>query len=357
MTVLAVRRAQELCEFCPKMCRFACPVSEVTHREALTPWAKVSLAAMTARAPDASAAQAFAGCTGCLRCSVYCAHDNDVPSVLYAARAATVRAGVAPEAFASLPGAFSRQGHAEERDLAAVHRALEAGAQPAGAGALLFPGCDALAQGGELARLALQVSARLRAPLTLAPEEALCCGLKLREGGHPELYSAHRSRLRRALGAQKKPLSLVFLQPACAQDWDLPEGSVVEHITTYLARALVALPEELRPAPLPESLVFHDPCQLARGLQEVTAPRALLAASVRDLREPLRSGVDTSCCGAGGLLPRSMPEAAQAMAQARRAELGPQAVSCSPACSAALGAEELLSVLARWLAQQQGATP
>ena len=41
-----LRRALELCEFCPKMCRFACPVSEATGREALTPWGKVSLAAL-----------------------------------------------------------------------------------------------------------------------------------------------------------------------------------------------------------------------------------------------------------------------------------------------------------------------
>src|SRR5438067_1717306 len=62
--VTALQRAQELCEYCPKMCRFACPVSEAARREALTPWAKVSLAALSAREPDAAAALAFAGCTG-----------------------------------------------------------------------------------------------------------------------------------------------------------------------------------------------------------------------------------------------------------------------------------------------------
>jgi hypothetical protein len=46
-----------------------------------------------------------------------------------------------------------------------------------------------------------------------------------------------------------------------------------------------------------------------------------------------------------------MPTVAAEMAQARKAELGPGAVSCSPACSAALGAEEVVSVLARWLNQ------
>jgi Fe-S oxidoreductase len=135
--------------------------------------------------------------------------------------------------------------------------------------------------------------------------------------------------------------------------WQLPDGSRVEHITSYLARALIALPERSRPPPLAleAPLAWHDPCELARGLCELTAPRALLSAAVGDFREPSRSGTDTSCCGAAGLLPRTMPETARKLAEQRRGELGGPAVTASPACSAALGATEIVSILARWLAQ------
>ena len=355
MTLAAVRRAQELCEFCPKMCRFACPVSEATGREALTPWGKVSLAALVGRQPDAAAALAFAGCTGCHRCAVYCAHDNDVPAILYAARATAVRAGVAPQAWTGLPARFSAQGHGETQDLAAVFAGLRTGHGDA----LLFPGCDALASGGAEARDALFVAKALGAPLGLVPEGALCCGLKLQEAGHPELSAAHASRVRGLLG-RSKPVHLVFLAPSCAQSvaehWDLPEGSSVEHVTSYLARALAALPERSRPPPLPETFVWHDPCALARGLRELTAPRALLAAAVDDFREPPRSGVDTSCCGAGGLLPRTLPEVAAKLADERKAELGGPCATSSPACAAALDATELVSILARWLGTPSGDT-
>ncbi len=366
---MTLRRAQELCLACPKMCSFACPVSDATSREALTPWGKVSLAALSGRSPDASAALAFAGCTGCHRCAVYCAHDNDVPSILYAARAAAVRAGTAPAAFSDLPVRFAALGHSETADLAAAHARLRTGHGDA----LLFPGCDALAQGGEEARDALFVAKELGAPLGLVPEGALCCGQKLVEGGHPELHAAHLGRVRALLARPRQPVHLVFLQPGCArsvlESWGLPEGSRVEHLTSYLARALAALPDRSRPPPLEESLVWHDPCELARGLRELTAPRALLAAAVKDFREPERSGVDTSCCGAGGLLQRTMPEVAAQLAAGRRAELDAAAssaaalppaaaapapaaaVTSSPACAAALGAAEVVSVLARWLAQ------
>jgi Fe-S oxidoreductase len=149
----------------------------------------------------------------------------------------------------------------------------------------------------------------------------------------------------------------VFLQPGCAHSvqerWQLPDGSRIEHITSHLARALAALPERSRPPPLAEAqLAWHDPCELARGLCELTAPRALLSAALGDFREPARCGTDTSCCGAAGLLPRTMPDTARKLAEERRAELGGPAVTSNPACSAALGATEIVSILARWLSQE-----
>src|SRR5207237_5415655 len=81
--------------------------------------------------------------------------------------------------------------------------------------AMLFAGCDALAEGGDAARAALAVARELGAPLELAPETALCCGLKLVEAGHPAEFAAHAARVREALGTG--PLDLVFLTPGCAR--------------------------------------------------------------------------------------------------------------------------------------------
>lgn len=382
--LVGLRRAQELCEFCPKLCRFACPVSEATGREALTPWGKVSLAALSGASPEPSAALAFAGCTGCLRCQQYCAHQNDVPTTLYAARAAAVRAGSAPAAWTSLAARFVAAGHGEPQDLAAAHRALAEGeaaravsqavrglpAAPLEKRALLFVGCDALAAPaarGTVAADALFAARALGAPLQLAPVAALCCGLKLVEGGHPELFAAHASRVRSVLleGLDKGPApQLVFLSPGCAravrERWPkagvpLPPRSTVEHITSYLARALVKNPGAARPQ-LKLAMAYHDPCELARGLIEITAPRALLARALEGgALEPERCGVETSCCGAGSLLPRTLPEVAQAMAKERRAELalcGAPVVTAAPGCAAALGADDVVSVVARWLAQE-----
>jgi len=333
------------------MCRSFCPVSEATRREALTPGAKVSLAALSGGTPQAGAALAFAGCTGCSRCTDECEHDNDVAGILFGARATAVRAGVAPAAWTDLPLRFAQRGHGEEADLAAIRRRI-----PSSRGeAILLAGCEALARGGQVVRDALFAAEKLGVPLALAPEPVLCCGRKLLEGGHPEMEKAHAARVRGSLVRPRRPVHLVFLDPGCAagvlEDWPLPAGSRVEHVTTYLFRLLGAMPESDRPPRLPETAVFHDPCALARKLRETAAPRALLAAAVRDVRDPAHSGADTSCCGASGLLPRSMPEVARRIADDRRGELGQGAVTASPGCAAALGASEVVSVLARWLAQ------
>ncbi|MFL5361303.1 MAG: (Fe-S)-binding protein [Myxococcales bacterium] len=350
-----LRRAAELCEFCPKMCRFSCPVSEATSREALSPWGKVSLAALCGDSPPPPAAEAFAGCTGCFRCQSYCAHANDVPRVLYAARASSVRAGTGLPAWNDVAARFARSGHAKDEDLLAVRRSIQQPSQAAPQ-AILFAGCDALAQGGELVQAALAVARELGAPLELAPEGALCCGLELVEAGHPDEFAAHAKRVRSALGP--RPAKLVFLSPGCAraarERWPaLPSGSTVEHVTTYLARAIATRSDHLadRP-PLPISVVWHDPCELSRGLAELTAPRALLALAVEEVREPVRTGADTSCCGAAGLLPRSLPAVAEGIAAQRRAELdacGAAPVTASPACARALSATDLVVLVSRWL--------
>ena len=379
----ALRRAAELCEFCPKMCRFACPVSETAQREAWTPWGKVSLATLTAglgRAPEFSAAAAFHACTGCLRCQEYCAHKQDVPTLLFAARAAAVRSGTAPAASRTIEQKFADRGHSQDGDplaalhalqaLAAVQREADAAQSPPTADRpaallpILMAGCEALAAASPVAREALEASRALGAPLEVAPEAALCCGRQLLEAGHTEAFAAHARRVCDALvQPEGAPPHLVFLQPACARTVrdryethgaSLPAGTVVEHVTTHLARSL-ALRPDLRARPkLPGPVAYHDPCALARGLGETEAPRSLLAAAVEGgVREAVRCGRDASCCGAGGLFPETFPAVAAAIAAERKAELAEThapAVTASPCCSSALGVPDVVTLIARWLA-------
>lgn len=66
-----------------------------------------------------------------------------------------------------------------------------------------------------------------------------------------------------------------------------------------------------------ETLVYHDPCYLARGVRLTEEPRQILAA-IPDVRlvEMERNRERAKCCGAGGGIRRAKPEVSIAMARA-----------------------------------------
>ena len=101
-STLADQRAiHETCAFCPKLCRFACPVAEAEARETVTPWGLMTRADDVRRgalALDRDTAESWAHCTGCGRCTQICKHDNPVATALFAARAEAVAQTVAPAA-------------------------------------------------------------------------------------------------------------------------------------------------------------------------------------------------------------------------------------------------------------------
>jgi Fe-S oxidoreductase len=74
----------------------------------------------------------------------------------------------------------------------------------------------------------------------------------------------------------------------------------VEHHSQFLARMIQAGRLRL-PSGREATVVFHDPCYLARGNGETDAPRQVLGAlSQIQLKEMPRHGQQAFCCGAGG---------------------------------------------------------
>ena len=49
-----------------------------------------------------------------------------------------------------------------------------------------------------------------------------------------------------------------------------------------------------------DKVTFHDPCNLSRGMNEVSAPRTAINASCSNFNELEENGKNTLCCGAGG---------------------------------------------------------
>jgi Fe-S oxidoreductase len=355
LPVLEERRSSlEKCVFCPKLCRTACPVSNAEPRETITPWGKMSVAWMAAHGDvpvDRSHAAPAWACTGCYACRELCDHRNPVADVLLDARAAFQSRGVAPEGARRVVDRFAR--HDEEaRALARGLLARETGAVGiAGdvrARTALLVGCGYLRHAPTEAMHAVEAAAIVAgrpAYAGLALVDA-CCGLPLRMAGDFDGFRAHARSVVRSLEASGVERVLVA-DAGCAlalrrrypdAGVDLPPGVNVEPLVAAVARWLSsrrAPPERGAPhsgeriralsaadedgsTGRDESVFWHDPCALGRGLGVYDAPRLVLARALGRPPGELPSAREHALCsGAGGLLPSTMPDVARAIARTR----------------------------------------
>lgn len=352
------RQAYATCAYCPKVCRFACPVSDATHNEALSTWGKMSEAHRVTQGLttlDASGAQGLYACTGCMRCRSYCRHENEVGFALFDARERALQARVAPPGAESTARRFSEHQNPFGRSLAAeVSR--HAAASPADVP--FFPGCSSLAKRPELVEDALAVGRALEVPLGVTAVSERCCGYPLYAAGDIKGFVAHAKRMASSL----EPLpELVVLDPGCAYTFKVvyPRHGVevrapVKTVYERFAAKLEAAPKK---APLPEKVAYHDACHLGRGLGQYEEPRRLLRAAVSEVAEAPDSREEGGCSGGGGLLPRTLPESSVAIALRQAGRVAPSGETVVTACPtsrrmferAGRKSEDVLSLVRRWL--------
>ena len=311
--MLATRRRElETCTYCPKLCRAACPVSNVEPRETLIPWGKMSNAFFLARGDvphDAEHAATAWACTGCMACRERCDHENDVAGTLGDARAASFGAGVAPAEARRVAASFTRHAAKAARAIDAIAARVPS---VSARGTPVLVGCSYARGLPDVAEHALAAAAKL-VDGPVRPVRA-CCGQPLRDAGDLAGFRvAQRSLEAELAGAER----VIAVDPGCAATLraagERPVTLLVELAAQSLAR--------LQPVASDLPLRYHDPCRLARGLGIVDEPRAVLTriTGVRPGELP-RSREKTACSGGGGQLHATMPLASRAIARARRDE-------------------------------------
>jgi len=337
------RAALEMCGYCPKLCRSACPVSEAEGSEALIPWGKMSMTWYAARgelAVDRDVAALAWGCTGCFACRERCEHQNPVAETLVAARAVHHAHAHAPRGSTAALARFE----ARRERLAARARELDGGVEGSTA---LVVGCGYLGLRGPEANDIVTATRGLLGAVSVLRG---CCGLVAREAGDPERADVLRAALLAEAGGRR----LVVADAGCALALrDAGATTLAEVAATRLGRLG-------RVAGLAGPVRYHDPCRLARGLAVQAEPRAILERALgQKPAEFVHSRSETACSGAGGLLPFTFPRAARSIARTRlREHDGLGGGTVVTACASSLrwlrlgGAtvQDLASVIARSLA-------
>ena len=297
LPVLAdVAAPAEHCSYCPKMCRFACPVAEATGKESVTPWGIDRVISAMARGEQLSPEEQLPvwACTGCRQCAGACVPGLDLPTHVRAARAAA----------AEPPGIEAAAGV----DVA-PHDALAAGATP-GADILIFPGCrseDGAALAGMLAAADVAYS-------VVAGES--CCGARDADIGRQEDALVRLAAVREQMAGAGR---IVVADPHCAR-W-LAVDAHDERVVTLPAFLAEVVPKLAFAADV-QQVAWHDPCWLGRGMVEYAASRAVVAAaSGAPVAEPEHT-LDRSWCTGGGMgYPQADPDGAAEILRRRAAEL------------------------------------
>jgi len=87
------------------------------------------------------------------------------------------------------------------------------------------------------------------------------------------------------------------------------------HTSEYFEQLSITEPKAKKP-----EVYYHDPCYLARYEQVIEEPRRLLSR-VAVVKEFAWNKSDTECCGGAGMLPKTMPSAADDMSRRRLREI------------------------------------
>lgn len=360
LPALALRRALlSRCVRCGA-CRAVCPSFLLDHRESLSARGRMAMVDAVL-AGNLSLSSVFrdrlATCTGCMACEAACASGVPVTEIIQAAReeavaesgpgliagavAAALKHPSALNALAWLAPLVLRAGRAAVLTGPAQGRKVR-GARAAGPrrrGRLLFfPGCAVTALQHDVGRAAVAVLAACGYDVVV-PDGLVCCGRPLLSLGDRKAAEELMARNRAVIAATAAD-AVVTACASCGltfqreyhklQTSSGPESGRILDIHEVLAGSLSDL--ELDSAGL--RITWHDPCHLGRGQGLAGRSRAVLKAlpgiELVEMEDPDR------CCGFGGVMRATHPEASQAMGRAKArnvAATGADAVVTGcPAC-------------------------
>jgi Fe-S oxidoreductase len=310
-----LQSAMAACSTCPKMCRHACPTAQASSRESRTPSAKSTLGHLWEAGHltlDDDLRQAFYDCCHCGLCQEYCEVDGvDMIAQTRHLRARLVAENAAHPAITAWAAIVSETGLPPGTDPGILaHFTVDA---PAARTVILMGMAAARWDPDVIAAVLAQAGQRQEAVATLGALETPTGG-EAWDLGLVDLARSQAQTLCDKLdtGPWER---VVCLDPADAltlqQDWPalgVILSKPVVTLTVWLAENPVFYTETW------ERIAFHDTSALARGLNEVDGPRALIRASGAELVEPLYHGKESRCCGGDGGLPVTNPALADAIA-------------------------------------------
>ncbi|HUT54501.1 MAG TPA: (Fe-S)-binding protein [bacterium] len=268
--------------------------------------------------PSAQAAQVAMNCLMCGACAAACPPGFDINAFVRDLRDHLVGAGFyANDAHRKLVENLRRAGNPWGRGISRAELPAFTGEQEL----LVWRGCRERMRDEVMPAVAKVLDAA-QVRWGVLPDEP-CCGAPGLELGDRGWFEAQAERVIAAINGSGAG-RVLFLCPHCAAavgaDYPLLVGDVeAEPVTLPALFAELVGDERIMLTGGPEQTVtYHDPCKLARWLEEVDSAREVLGAMEGvELVEMERSGEWGWCCGSGGVMAAVAPELAAFTARER----------------------------------------
>jgi len=320
------------CRFC-WMCRHLCPVGLATGKESNTPRAKALLLDMEQKGTVEMSvyAEEMFHCALCASCASHCETGYEPPVYIREARRNIVANGLAPDYVMNV-----------------IDKLMAADAEtqkPASetADVLVYIGAHGIETAKEMAEAFGSVLTKAGVTyMTLTAEPADGNELYDLIGETAEVKAVAKKCVDAINGTGAK--KVVVLNPSAARmflqeypAWGLDLAAEVVTATAFAAELLKEGKLKMKQAA--GVVTFHDPCRLARDLEETEPARELIRAMGYELKEMIQSKKVTKCCG-GLVLDAHSPRLSKLTASGRindadRIDVSVMITAC-PGCSSVL---------------------
>lgn len=318
------------CALCPNMCKFDCPVFNVSKRETLSPSGKARISHFieTGRLEGCNSASVTYACTGCAACKKWCPFDFSVGELLRSVRADSVEHGII------LPDVLRIKDQ-----LVTAHTLGHRNIVPEGkhiSDILYFRGCTVINDNPEIARAVHAIVDGAGTSYATLSEE-WCCGAPLLNLGFLDEFDSFAKYVTKQLRGSKCS-TLICSCPTCVSmfkqvypEWGHSIAAEVMHVSEYIAGLLQD--DRLSLQRIEGTYVYHDPCTLSRTLGIIEPPREVLRKLPGVVvTETFFNRELTKCCGRGGQFGRLFPEYSGAITSSRLSELLEDAAKIVTAC-------------------------
>jgi len=179
---------------------------------------------------------------------------------------------------------------------------------------VLYIGCVGMTTESETVANSIELLKRLDIDFTLIDE--ICCEAVKEDTGsapNPKRFEQNIKRIKEATGEE-----VLFLCPTCLKtfleyDKRHPTGLFFETLLSYLMKNFSFTPLTSNS----ETITYHDPCHLGRGLGSYDGARELLKGLGSKFIEMEHHHQESLCCGAGGGVRAFYPKFSRDMARRR----------------------------------------